>query len=151
VLAPPIGRPLEVADPRVRACIALSSPANERDRSSGAYAAITVPCLHLTGTRDVSPIGETSAELRRLPFEASLRADRSLIVLTDAEHLAFSDAGAGLRARDPAHHPLILAASTAFLAATLREDEAAGAWLLEGDFTRALGRHGTFEHRAAAR
>lgn len=147
VLVPPIGRPREVGDVRVKACIALSSPAAERDRTSGAYDRITVPCLHFTGTRDDSPIGDTPAVLRRLPFDASPHAERVLVILQDADHGAFGDSRRGDRHRDPAHHPLILAASTAFLAATLQDDAAARTWLLDGGYAAALGARGTFEWR----
>lgn len=148
VLIPPIGASRDLRDSRVKCALAMSSPASEREARNGSYASITVPCFHMTGTRDDSPIGDTSAAQRRIPYDASTAAPRYLLVLDGAEHNAFSDSALGLRDRDPADHLLILASSTRFFDAHLRGDEKALEWLRDGGFAEMLGDHGKFEHAA---
>ena len=66
LLVGPDGRELSLADSRVKAAIIMSPPAPRRPGLAGAiYAPIHIPCLHLTGTRDESPLGLTAvADLR---------------------------------------------------------------------------------------
>jgi len=145
----PLGRERPLGDARVKACVAMSAPATDREKSNGSYDDVVIPCLHLTGTKDTSPIGDTTAEQRRIPYDTSPNCERWLLILKDADHGAFGDSVLGDRRRDPAHHPLILAASTAFLDATLKGDAKARAWLSDGGYAEALGARGTFEHAAA--
>lgn len=149
----PVGKSLEVGDARIKAALPMSAPANRRELENGSYASIRIPCFHMTGTRDDSPIGDTAAADRRLPFDGSVNAERYLLILDGAEHHAFGDErkeGRALRPRDPAHHPLIRAGALAFFDATLRGDAAARAWLRDGGYAAALGTKGTFEQRDPA-
>ncbi len=151
-LVPPIGRPRVVGDARVKAALAMSAPASERELANGSYDDIVVPCFHMTGTKDDSPIGDTTAAQRRIPFDVTVHAPRYLLILDGAQHHAFGDertTGLRLRPRDPAHHPLIRAGALAFFDATLRHDPVAQAWLDEGGYAQALGAKGTFERRDA--
>jgi len=84
----------------------------------------------MTGTKDGSPIGRTAPESRRLVYPALPAGSKYELVLNGAEHSAFSDAkfqrGA---ARNPNHHKVIEAFSTAFWDAYLKDNAAAKAWL----------------------
>ena len=57
-------------DPRVRAVVAMCSPV-PRDTNTWkeAFGSIRIPALHLTGTEDISPVGQTNAQNRRVPFD----------------------------------------------------------------------------------
>lgn len=125
-------------DPRVKAAIEMSCTG----RMGGAiressYRRITAPCLHMTGTLDDSPLFMISAADRRVPFDRIPAADQYLVILTDADHFAFSDNPIGLDGeavrRQPAHYGYILMATTAFWDAYLKEDAAARKWLAGND------------------
>jgi predicted dienelactone hydrolase len=60
---------IRMGDPRVKAVIEMSTPVARPFQRDYAYAKITVPVFHMTGSRDDSPIGETKASERRIPFE----------------------------------------------------------------------------------
>ena len=75
---------------------------------------------------------------REIPIRVYLpTSDKYQLVLHDAEHHAFSDGEGRRRQRDPNHHRVILALSTAFWDAYLRDDESAITWL-HGDSPRKI-------------
>lgn len=119
------------SDPRVKAALVMSpSPPRLGDRNR-AFANLELPCLLMTGTLDDSPIGNTRPEDRRLVFPALPPGDKYELVLDKARHGAFSDRllpGEGVT-RNPNHHMVILALSTAFWDAYLRGDARAKEWL----------------------
>ncbi len=97
-LAGPLGQTGH--DKRIKAMIPMSSPAvkNPAQRAA-AYGKINIPALHMTGTLDDSPIGDTSAQDRRIPFDHSPGskqggADCYLITLEGGDHAIFSGASA---------------------------------------------------------
>ena len=47
----------------------------------------------MTGTKDSSPIGETTPEERRVPFDHTNGADQFLITFKDGDHMIFSGRG----------------------------------------------------------
>lgn len=136
-----VGRNRTLADPRISAAIPMSAPVPARPGVDldDVYRPINVPVFHMTGTRDDSPIGNTTAKQRRLPFDHGAGHPRYLLILKDANHMAFADRG------DANYHELICVGSTAFWDAYLRNDAAAKKWLTEGGFKAALGDAGTFE------
>ncbi len=144
---------ISVADPRVKAAIPMSSPVpRDKEKRKRAFARIAVPCLHMTGTEDHSPVGDTRQEERRLPFDLSGDlADRYLIIFNGGDHMVFSGRGRlpGNREKDPRFQELIRAASLAFWDAYLREDATAKTWLAGGGFATAMGSDGTLEKNAA--
>jgi hypothetical protein len=116
--------------------------------SKGEFAAIAVPVFHMTGTRDDSPIGETKAADRRIPYDQSTMPGSCLMILNGADHMTFSGHIFGAFGQDDAHYQAyILAGSAAFWDDTLRGDKAAHAWLYGGGFAKLLGKDGTFETR----
>ena len=78
-------------EPRVKAVLAMSSPVPlGQVPLSEAYAGISLPCLHITGTADNSIVGTTQAYQRRLPFDHVSAADQFLITLNGADHMTYS-------------------------------------------------------------
>ena len=138
-----------LADARIKAAIAMSPPVpGGAEQAKGQFTGIAVPVFHMTGTRDDSPIGETKAADRRIPYDQSVTPGSCLLILDGADHMTFSGHILGAFRREDAHYQaLILAGSITFWDATLRGDPAARAWLYNGDFAALLGRQGTFESR----
>ena len=141
------GMPVTMSDPRVKAAIPMSSPVPFiKARLDEAFGSIRIPCLHMTGTRDASPIGETTPQERRLPFDHSNHADRFLITFKDGDQMIFSGR-ARMRGgeKDAAFQKLICIASTAFWDGYLKGDASAKAWFEGGGLQGVLGEMGTFE------
>jgi predicted dienelactone hydrolase len=147
ILGRPGVRELSLADPRIKAAIPMSTPVPRKTDLTHIYAMITVPCLHMTGTRDDSPIGETRAPDRRLPFDHIPGADQYLVTFRGGDHMIFSDhqrlfkGGDG----DGRFHPLICLATTAFWDAYLKGEAAAQGWLTGGGLARGLGQEASLE------
>jgi predicted dienelactone hydrolase len=141
-------RERSLADPRVQAAIAMSSPVPRRP-SDRSYSQIKIPILHLTGTEDVSPINDTTAQDRRVPFDLISGAPQFLITFNGGDHMVFSGTSRGQRnaAQDAQMHDLILRSTTAFWDAYLRGDAKAKAWSTQ-EFSRALGTNGVFEQKS---
>jgi len=146
----PLGREITVVDPRVKAAIPMSAPVPHRkERLDTAFGSIKIPCMHMTGTEDDSPIGQTRKEDRRLPFDHSKGSDQYLIIFNGGDHMIFSGRGRlpGNRLKDARFQELIRAASTAFWDAYLKGDAKAKAWLDGGGFEKVMGRDGTLEKK----
>jgi predicted dienelactone hydrolase len=145
----PDGNEISLSDSRIKAVIAMSPPVfpDEAQREI-AYAQIKVPCFHMTGTADDSPIGETKASERRVAFDRISGADQYLVTFKDADHFIFSgrwrDQGGG--EFDAMFQDLIAQSLTAFWDAYLKDDESALKWLRE-DFRNVLGDKGVFEQK----
>lgn len=143
----PLGRGVRLAEPRIKAAVAMSPAAyGSRGDHKKAFATIEMPMLHLTGTRDDGvAITEVKPAERRIPFDSIAAAHQYLVIFRDGDHAVF-----GGRRRpgtsDARFHDLIRMSTTAFWDAHLRGDEKARQWL-RTEFPRALGGQGTFEHR----
>ena len=139
----PSGRELSMADPRIKAAIPMSSPVPRQPaQRQKAFRQIKIPCLHMTGTEDDSPVGDTKKEERRLPFDLSGdAADSYLVIFKGGDHMIFSGRGKlpGDRQKDPRFQQLIRAATLAFWDAYLRDDPAAKKWLAGGGFEALMG------------
>jgi len=127
----PVGR-TSWTDPRIRAAIAFSpsSPRRGGDPRQ-AFGQVKIPWMLMTGTRDLAPIGDIGLASRLAVFPALPPGGKYELVLDGAEHSAFTDRAlpGDTAPRNPNHHRAILALSTAFWDAWLREDAAARAWL----------------------
>ncbi len=141
-------------DPRIQAAIPMSAPVPERrEHLDRIYGAIAIPCLHMTGTLDYSPITpQTSAADRQLPFEHSRGPDKYLLVFEGGDHMVFSGVRRRQAARanvelDPVFHSFIRQATTAFWDAYLRNDRAARQWLADGGLEAVLGSHGVLKKK----
>jgi predicted dienelactone hydrolase len=143
---------VELAEPRVKAAIAMSTPVRNPTAASqnNGYGEVAIPVYHLTGSADADRFGTPDPALRRVPYDQTRRAPACLLVLTGGDHMVFS----GQRRRgdgehDPEFHRLILESTTAFWDATLRDSPEAQRWL-DDDFSERLGDLGTFEQKRPA-
>ncbi|HBJ37691.1 MAG TPA: dienelactone hydrolase [Planctomycetaceae bacterium] len=131
----PIGGSL--TEKRIKAAVVMSPnrPQNKLVSVERAFSEVQIPWLLMTGTKDDSPIGDTTPESRLAVFPALPPGDKFELVLKDANHYAFTERSDGPRTteRNPQHWNTILALSTAFWDAYLREDEAAKQWLVGKD------------------
>ena len=127
---PLIGR--RFTDPRIKAAVVMS-PGTPRGRldAGSAFSEVAIPWLLLTGTRDNAVIGGQTIESRLAVFPSLPVGQAYELVLHDAEHSAFTDRSLpGDRLpRNPHHHRAILAITTAFWDAFLRQDANAREWL----------------------
>jgi dienelactone hydrolase len=158
----PRGNVLRLADPRVKAALSMSAsiPMKRSDFAAvnwgqgpdfdGIYAGIKIPVMHMTGTRDDSPISGTKAADRRVPFDHIKNTKQYLLILNGGDHGIFSrsrDArGREIQPKDAVFQDLILVASTAFWDACLKNSKPAKRFLVE-KFAKVLGKEGTWEKK----
>jgi len=136
-----------LAEPRIRAAIAMSPPIPaRREERDTVFATIKIPIFEMTGTLDDSPIGETKAAERRIAFDKINSPGSCLVIFKDADHMTFAQHLLPRQhAQDEHFHALICDASTAFWDGHLRENKAALDWLERGGFAKTLDGDGTFE------
>jgi predicted dienelactone hydrolase len=135
------------ADPRVKAAVAMSSSIPQSD-FDGAYRNVHIPILHMTGTLDDSPIGETKAAERRVPYDHVHGVEQYLVTFQGGDHMIFSGRLHGeQRPKDPLFRSLILQGTTAFWDAYLQGDAKAKTWLGGGGYAAALGTDGKLESK----
>ena len=122
-------------DPRIKAAVAMSPSVPAAGSPERAFGSVTLPWLLMTGTKDVARIGAMTLggdlDSRLGVYPALPPGDKYELVLHDAEHGAFGERslpGEGAN-RNPNHHRVILALSTAFFDAFLKGDAEAKAWL----------------------
>lgn len=118
-------------DPRIRAALILSPSAPRGSSSARAFASVKIPWLLMTGTKDLAPISDVDIESRRAVYPALQGAPKYELVLHNAEHSVFIDRAlpGDLQPRNPNHHRVILALSTAFWDAYLGHNPEALTWL----------------------
>ena len=117
---------LSLAEPRIDAAVMMSpSPPRVGDPAK-AFANVKIPCLLMTGTRDDSPIGNSTAEDRLKVFPYLTQAPAWQVVFDQATHMDF---GQRVGAKPTRYHRAILALTTAFWDAELKADPEAKAWL----------------------
>jgi predicted dienelactone hydrolase len=146
----PGSRERTLADPRIKAAVAMSAPVPQnKDILDQAFAGVKIPCFQMTGTLDDSPIGETKALERRLPFDHIRAADQYLVTFNGGDHAIFGGRSRLLHGgeKDAVFQDLILAATTAFWDAYLKGDAQAEKFLTGDGFKMVLGKEGTFEKK----
>lgn len=122
-------------DKRIKAAIAMSP---NGPRAGGdpkvQFGSVSIPWLLMTGTNDTAIVGDATVESRLSVFPALPAGGKYELVLDGAEHEAFGDHQMAFTKskRNPNHHKVILALSTAFWDTYLRNDPAARKWL-DGD------------------
>ena len=121
----------KLTDSRIRAAVIFSPSTPRATTAERAFSDVTIPWLLMTGTNDVTFIGEADMESRLGVYPALHGAPKYQVVLDKAEHSAFTERAlpGDREARNPNHHRVILALSTAFWDAYLRGNEDALAWL----------------------
>lgn len=142
------------SDPRIKALIPMSSPVREKEHLDEAFGGIVLPCFHMTGTLDDSPIADTKAADRRVPFDhmTGKMADEFLLTFKGGDHMVFSGRLSKRPSRaehDPIFQKYIKDGSTAFWNAYLKGDQSAKAWLENGGFKTYVATEGTFEAKLA--
>jgi predicted dienelactone hydrolase len=118
-------------DPRIKAALVLSPSSPRRGTAANAFGSVRIPWMLMTGTKDLSIIGNADLKSRLSVYPALHDAAKYQVVLNKAEHSVFTDRAlpGDTERRNPNHHRLILALSTAFWDAYLRGDPAALDWL----------------------
>jgi len=118
-------------DSRIRAAVILSPSTPKSTSAEKAFGNVTIPWLLMTGTKDVTFVGDADLESRLGVYPALRGAPKYQVVLDKAEHSAFTDRAlpGDRETRNPSHHRAIVALSTAFWDAYLRGDKNALAWL----------------------
>jgi predicted dienelactone hydrolase len=118
-------------DARIKAAVILSPSAPRTGSAVRAFGAVKIPWMLMTGTKDLAPIGQADMASRLAVYPALHGAPKYEVVLFNAEHSAFTDRPlpGDREPRNPNHHRVILALSTAFWDAYLRGDAQALAWL----------------------
>ena len=126
-----MGGMISFADPRIKAAVVMSPSSPRRGDPKQAFAAVKIPWMLMTGTKDIAPIGDADMKSRLAVFPSLPPGGKYELVLDRAEHSAFTDRPlpGDVEKRNPNHHRVILALSTAFWDAWLRGDAAAKAWL----------------------
>jgi predicted dienelactone hydrolase len=118
-------------DTRIKAALAMSPSSPRNGDPKRAFGGVAIPWLLMTGTNDVAVVGDADVASRLAVFPALPTGGKYELVLNGAEHSAFSDRAlpGDKEKRNFNHHRVILALSTAFWDAWLREDAEARAWL----------------------
>ncbi len=134
-----------VADPRVKAAIYLSPPVNLHGReATDVYGKIKIPGMLMTGTEDNSPIGETKAEDRPLPFYAIRAGEQYLVNFEGGTHSMFGGRSKTVSAEAKQGHEMISRLCIAFFDAYLCGDTQAKNWLKQ-DAGKYLGSSAKYE------
>jgi predicted dienelactone hydrolase len=141
-------RAVDFTDPRIKAAIYLSPPANLKGHTpQEVFGDITIPGLLMTGAEDYSPIGRTSIEERRLPFDGMSAPHQYCVTFKGGDHMMFN--GARRRAEKPGDKQMlseIERVTTAFLDAYLRGDTNQQRWL-DTDASGFMASDAKFEHK----
>ncbi len=136
-------------DPRIKATCAFSPSIPRTGTPEEAFKTVDIPWLLMTGTEDDSMIGGAGAASRLKVYPALPAGRKYELVLYKAEHAAFTERSlpGDQESRNPNHHRAVLALSTAFWDACLKDDPAALEWL-NGDGPRtALEQQDRWQHK----
>jgi predicted dienelactone hydrolase len=128
-----------LTDPRIDAAVIMSPSSPRRATPESAFGKISLPWMLMTGTKDTAPIGNADMKSRLAVFPALPPGGKYELVLFGAEHSSFTDRAlpGDTEPRNPNHHRIILALSTAFWDAFLLDIESARQWL-DGDGPRSV-------------
>ena len=118
-------------DDRIRAAVIMSPSSPVNGNTKRAFGSVKIPWLLMTGTRDSSPISGADAKSRLVVFPDLSAGSKYQLVLDKAEHSAFTERAlpGETEKRNPNHHRAMLAVTTAFWDAYLRENKDARQWL----------------------
>jgi predicted dienelactone hydrolase len=125
-----------LTDSRIKAAIIMSPSLPKTGKAEQAFGQVKIPWLLMTGTHDLAKIGGQSIGAADMAsrlgvYPALPPGGKYEVVLNEARHFVFTDRPelAGEGPRNPNHHRAILALSTAFWDAYLKQDAAAKEWL----------------------
>lgn len=142
------GRGALLTDSRIDAAIVMSPSCPPQGNPQNAFGNVSLPWLLMTGTKDVAGLIGGRSENNQSPeevmksrlavFPALPPGDKYELILYEAGHEAFTDREIfGKEPRNPNHHRVILAISTAFWDSYLRENASAREWL-QGDGAKSV-------------
>jgi predicted dienelactone hydrolase len=140
-------------EPRI-ACGILYSPvpslhfARTQAEKAAQYKGITTPMLHMTGTKDDSPVEDFGYDERVEIYRHVTRARQDLMVLADGDHMVFAGSRGKLGdnpLRDK-HEQCIKVTARAYWLAMLYGDMSAQNWL-ESEADDWLGDFGAYDYR----
>jgi predicted dienelactone hydrolase len=141
-------------DSRICAAVLMSPSPPALGSTERAFGSVKLPWLVMTGTKDVARlggivIGADDAARRLTIYPALPPGDKYELVLHDAEHSAFGDRTLPGESgqRNPNHHRVILALSTAFWDAFVKGDAAAMAWLNGDGPRRVMEKEDRWQHK----
>ncbi len=147
----PLGATKQYVEPRIKAAIQMSAPApaNRREMDK-AYGSISIPVMHMTGTKDFLEIlPQTTAADRRIPFDHMSKSETCLVIFNEGDHMIFSGrerlGTAEKLAQDAVFQKLICTGTTAFWDAYLKGSDEAKKWLFEGGYAKLLDAQATFD------
>lgn len=125
------GGDARLTDPRIRAALPMSPSLPRVGDPRAAFGQVKIPWLLMTGTHDTAIVSEATPESRAKVFPALPPGGKYELILDGAEHSAFTERAlpGDKKARNPNHHRVVLALSTAFWDACVKGDEEAKAWL----------------------
>lgn len=137
-------------DSRIKAAIYLCPPVTGYAKLSPAkaYGSIRIAGMLLTGTEDNSPIRDTRAEERRIPYDGITAPHQYLVNFVGADHGVFGGrAFRPAKAGDEHFHEMIEVVTTKFLDANLKGDAGAWRWLDSGGACAYLGSAASYEKK----
>ena len=126
----PFGRK-SFTDKRITAAVMFSPNPPSRGSLEKAFGKVKIPWMLMTGSKDDSIISKTRAKDRLKIFPVLPSKNKYELVLFNAEHSAFGDRrlpGDKVK-RNPNHHRVILALTTAFWDSYLKGNSHAEEWL----------------------
>jgi predicted dienelactone hydrolase len=125
----PMGRGF--SDPRIKASVIMSPSSPRAGNVKSAFDSVQIPWLIMTGTKDVSPIGNQDVASRLAVYPSLPEGSKYELVLNEAEHSFPNDRSLprDKGKRNPNHTRAVLGLSTAFWDAHLRNDDSATQWL----------------------
>lgn len=139
-----LGPTTSFTDSRVKALMPMSAPVPAAILRERAYQNIKLPIMHMTGTKDDSPISETKAAERRIPFDKIAGCPQWFINFQDGDHMIFSGrmarAESEQKKQDLVFQKLIKQCSLTFWNAHLKKDAQALDWL-NNQMKTYLGKH----------
>lgn len=128
-----LGRLTDFQDDRIDAALPMSPSPQERTDPEISFGQVELAWLLMTGTEDGAPGGivSTTPEDRLKVYPALPHGDKYELVLDGAQHMAFTEREPRREEaeRNPNHHRVILAVSTAFWDTYLKKDSDAEEWL----------------------
>jgi predicted dienelactone hydrolase len=138
------------SDKRIKSSIAFSPPVGKSEApKEKVYGKIEIPFYTLTGTDDNSPINDTKAGDRRIPFDNMKSPDKFLVTFKDGDHMVFSGQTRirGTAKNDDFIHEQIRMSTIAFWDSYLKNLPEAKKWLVKGGFEQTLKDGGLFEKK----
>lgn len=139
------GFSLDLSDPRIKACVAMSAPLNPRAPLAEQFADYQVPTFTAVGADDNAVLGATINH--RQIYDAIEAPEQYLMILANADHMTFAGERFGPDLPgDLRDHALIQKATLAFWEAQLKDNAAAKSWL-KHEFVAQLKNGSVFESK----